>query len=83
MFDRPTTGFERSLYGLPVVVNANMPAKTVLIADKSAVVSATGNLLVARSDDAAFDRDAVMVRMTMRQGHAVAYPKRLQVIKTA
>lgn len=66
-FERPVDGFERSLYGLPVVVNSAMPSKSILVLDKTAVVSAVGSLLVSRSTEAAFDRDAVMVRLTMRQ----------------
>ncbi|WP_313566542.1 phage major capsid protein [Mobilicoccus sp.] len=83
LFERMTTAPEQMLYGVPVVVSSQMPAKTLLMFDRSAVLSSVGNVNVARSDDAAFNADAVMLRATFRFGWAVAHPERVVKLATA
>lgn len=73
---------DRRVLGVPVKVNAQAPAGTVVVMDKRAVVSAVGNVLVARSDDAKFTSDSVVVRVTFRIGWTVARPKRVVKLTT-
>lgn len=71
------------LFSLPVIVNPAMPADKLLILDKSAVVSAVGQVMVATSADLLFDEDNIAVRATWRFGQAVVHPDRLAVVTVA
>lgn len=73
---------ERKVLGVPALVNAQAPAGTVLVLDKSAVLSSVGQVLVARSDEAEFASDNVLVRVTFRIGWTVAFPKRVAKLTT-
>lgn len=68
----------RSLAGVPVIVHSAITAGTALMLDKSEVVAAYGQLLLARSDDAFFQNDAVAIRATWRIGWNIVRPNRLQ-----
>lgn len=63
---------ERRLLGVPVLVSSAMTAKTILALDKDAVLSASGELQVAVSEDAYFGSDSVGVRVTWRFGQTIA-----------
>lgn len=74
---------EPVLYGLNVHVTNAMPADTILVGSRSAVVSAVGPVLLAKSSEYAFDRDARAVRVTFRSGWTVTNGDRLVKISTA
>lgn len=62
---------ERLLLGVPVLVSNSMTAGTILAIDKDAVLSASGELQVAVSEDAYFGSDSVGVRVTWRFGQTL------------
>lgn len=66
-----------TLYGIPVVLNTQAPADTVLLVDKTQVLSASSQVSVASSQDYAFGRDGIALRLTMRVGFGVIRPNRL------
>ncbi|MBF6233954.1 phage major capsid protein [Nocardia farcinica] len=68
----------RSLGGVPVIVHSAVTEGTALVIDKTEIVSAYGQLQLARSDDAFFQHDAVAIRATWRIGWNVVRPARLQ-----
>ncbi len=68
---------ERSLSGVPVIVHAAATQGTALLLDRSEIVSAIGDVRLARSEDAAFNQDAVAIRGTWRFGFNVIRPDRL------
>lgn len=70
----------RSLAGVPVTVHAAVPTGTALMLDKTEVVGAYGQIMLARSDDAFFAQDAVGVRATFRLGWNVVRPARLRTL---
>ncbi|WP_338101115.1 phage major capsid protein [Serinicoccus marinus] len=74
---------EPVLYGLPVHVTNAMPADSILVGSTTAVVSAAGQVRVARSNDYAFNRDAVAIRVDFRSGWTVVHGNRLVRISTA
>lgn len=74
---------QRQVLGVPVVVTPDLPAGTVLAIDSDAVVSAYGQVQLARSDDAFFTSDSVAVRMTFRSGWAVVSPDRVVKLSTS
>lgn len=57
-----TEAAERRVLGVPVLTSPQMPADTLLVVDQGAVLGVFGDLRIDRSDEAAFSRDAVMVR---------------------
>lgn len=65
------------LLGLPVYQSVGVPADTLLVADRTAVVSAVGPVEVALSEHAAFNRDAVVLRCVWRFGAAAVHPERV------
>lgn len=72
-----TNAADRQLLGLPVLVSEFMPADTGLVVDKSAIVSAAGDVRIAVSQDAYFTRDSVGVRATFRFGQNIVRPYRI------
>ncbi|KAB7790556.1 phage major capsid protein [Bifidobacterium leontopitheci] len=66
-----------ALYGIPVVLNAQAPKDTLLIIDKTEVLSSCGTVKLATSQDVFFDRDSLAVRVTFRFGFGVLHPNRL------
>lgn len=67
----------RMLLSLPVIVNAAMPALSGLVVDKSAVVSAVGQIRAANSQHEEFSSDVTTIRVTWRTAHGVMRPERL------
>lgn len=65
------------LLSLPVLVNANVPAYTGLIVDKTAVVSAVGDVLVSVTVDRYFETDDVGLKATWRIGQNIVRPDRV------
>lgn len=68
---------QRMLLDLPVIVTSAMSASSGLVIDKSAVVSAVGPLLLARSEHRYFETDSVGLRCTFRFGANVVRPDRI------
>ena len=68
-----------SLLGLPILVSPAMTGNNGIILDKSAVVSAVGDVKVATSNEAYFSSDSVGVRATFRFGQNVVHPDRVAV----
>jgi HK97 family phage major capsid protein len=72
-----TTDAQQLLLSLPVLVNVAVPDYTGLIVDASAIVSASGQVVVATSSDVYFNADSIGLRATWRVGHAVVRPSRI------
>ncbi|OBG79043.1 major capsid protein [Mycobacterium sp. E3298] len=71
-----TTDAQALLLSLPVVVNVALPAYTGMVIDRSAIVSAYGNLMVSTSEHQYFSSDSVAVRATWRIGQNLVRPNR-------
>ncbi|MFI9186240.1 phage major capsid protein [Streptomyces goshikiensis] len=71
--------------GLPIHVSANLPARTVLIADPTRIhIGLRSDVRVAVSEDFGFDKDVTAFRATYRiAGLAVDAPAALHVIKAS
>lgn len=65
-----------TFYGVPVIVNAQMPARTGIVVDSSDIIAAYSNLEVVKSEEAAFSRDANQYRSTARIGWKKVHPQR-------
>lgn len=74
---------ERQLLSVLVTVDRDVTAGSLVVLDKSAVLSAYGNLLVARSEDFYFSSDSVAIRATWRFGAVVADAARVVTIDVA
>lgn len=72
-----TNDAEAMLLSLPVIVNNALPAYSGLVIDRSAIVSAYGDLQVNTSMDQYFSSDSVGIRATWRIGHNVVRPERI------
>lgn len=72
-----TTDATRMLLGLPVLVSPWIPGDTLLVLDKSVIISAIGDVVVATSEHAAFTADSVVLRATWRFGFNATRPERL------
>lgn len=77
LLGNPAEQAEKRLFGVPVVVSSQMPAGTVLVVDKSDVLSAGGQLNLATSSDFYFSRDSIAYRVTWRMGWAPIHPGRV------
>lgn len=71
--------------GLPICVSANLPARTVIVADPTRIhVGLRFDVRMAVSEDYAFNKEVTAFRATYRiAGLAVAAPAALHVIKAA
>ena len=72
-----TADMEKRLLGIPVLTTAAVPAGSLLILDRSAIVSAVGGVEVAVSDQVYFNSDSVGVRCTWRFGSNLVRPNRV------
>jgi HK97 family phage major capsid protein len=68
---------------LPVLVNVAVPTLTGYVIDKSAVVSAYGDVTVNTSDHQFFSSDSVAVRCTWHVGHNMVQPNRIRTFTIA
>ncbi|WP_143662771.1 phage major capsid protein [Streptomyces sp. CB03238] len=82
---QPTDSPAATAWGLPILVSAFLPAKTVVVADASRiVVGVRRTAQVKVSEDARFDSDQVGFKLTMRMaGVSLAEPASAQIIKAA
>ncbi|MFF7966001.1 phage major capsid protein [Streptomyces sp. NPDC007903] len=71
--------------GLPIYVSANLPAKTVIVADPTRIhIGVRSDVRVAVSEDFGFDKDLTAFRATYRvAGLAVDAAVAVQVIKAS
>lgn len=69
-----------TLLGIPVLLTSAMPADKIAVLDKNQILSAYGDVLVARSDEFYFDSDNVALRATFRFGVGILDPQAVQVI---
>ncbi|MED5813869.1 phage major capsid protein [Mycolicibacterium sp. 050232] len=72
-----TTDAKNLLLGLPVLVNRWASPYTGLVIDKTAVVSAVGDVKIAASEHTYFSSDSVALRATWRIGWNVVRPQRI------
>ena len=72
-----TNDAQRLLLDLPVLTTPAMTAGSGVVVDKSAIVSAVGQVRVAQSEQAYFSADSMAVRCTWRFGAAVMHPDRI------
>jgi HK97 family phage major capsid protein len=72
-----TSDAQRVLLDLPVLVSSAMTSGTGMLVDKSAIVSAVGDVLVAQSEHAYFSSDSIALRCTWRFGANVVKPNRI------
>jgi HK97 family phage major capsid protein len=78
-----TEAGERRLLSLPVLVDAAMPAGSLLVVDQSAIIGAQSPVRLARSEDAYFSSDAIGVRVTWRCGWKVMHASRVAKLTIA
>lgn len=74
---------EPSLFGLPVYVNSQMPANTILVNDANEVYASAGQATVATSNSYFFGSDSLALRVTMRVGWGVIHGNRLGKVTLA
>lgn len=72
-----TTDAQALLLSLPVIVSVAVPELTGYVIDRSAVVSAYGEVQVDTSEHHYFSSDSIAVRCTWRVGHNVVRPNRI------
>jgi len=72
-----------SLLDVPVIVTPALPTGHGLIVDRTAVISAVGQVQVAVSYERYFEADQVGLRATWRIGQAVVKPARIGMFVTA
>ena len=65
------------LLGLSVLKSRFIPQYSGVVVDRSAIVSAVGQVSIATSEHALFASDAVQLRATWRIGWAVTRPDRI------
>ncbi len=75
-----TESAERKLLSLPVTVDRDVPAVSIIVLDKKAVPSVIGNVQVASSQDFLFDKDSIAVRATVRFGAKIADADRVVLL---
>ncbi|MBI3214733.1 MAG: phage major capsid protein [Mycobacterium sp.] len=72
-----TSDAARMLLSLPVIVDPAVSDYTGLVVDRTAVVSAVGQVKIATSEHAVFAADSILLRATWRIGHVVVRPDRI------
>ncbi|OBK27707.1 hypothetical protein A5634_22280 [Mycobacterium asiaticum] len=68
---------ERRLLGLPVYVDRDVVGPSLVVADRSAVLSAVGPVNLATSEHHLFEKDSVALRITFRFGAVITWPERV------
>nr|NLI50737.1 phage major capsid protein [Propionibacterium sp.] len=67
----------KRLLGLPVLVSSAMTTLSGLVVDRTAIVSAVGQVQVATSEHVYFNTDGIALRATWRFGANVVHPDRI------
>lgn len=73
----PAEQTERRLFGVPVLVSAQVPQGTIIINDRENLVAAWSEIELAKSADAYFEEDSYGYRATLSMGWALVRPERL------
>lgn len=68
---------QRQLLGVPVFCDRDVPAGTIIVGDRNAILSAYGNVEIAVSQESLFEYDSVAIRSTFRFGAKVADVNRI------
>lgn len=71
----PGTAVDKTIWGVPVLVNAQMTDDDILVLDKSGIVSAYSQYKISKHDD--FLHDSVMWRLTWRIGWGILHQQRI------
>ena len=74
---------QKTLLSVPVLTTSAMPIDKIAVLDKNQVLSAYGDVKVARSDDFYFGSDNVALRATFRFGAGFIEPHAVQVLTVA
>lgn len=77
LLGNPADQTERRLFGLPVIVSAQVPTGTLLINDRENLIAAWSDIQLDKSTDAYFDEDAYGYRATLSMGWALVRPERM------
>lgn len=77
LLGNPGEQTEKRLFGIPVILSAQLPAGTVLALDRNDILSSTGDIQLSKSTDFYFNRDSVAYRITWRFGWNLIHPNRL------
>jgi HK97 family phage major capsid protein len=72
-----TADTERRLLGVPVLTSSAVSAGGLIVLDRTAVVSAVGDVHVTTSDQRYFETDSIGVRATWRFGANLVRPERV------
>ncbi|MHC9295627.1 phage major capsid protein [Mycobacterium sp. LTG2003] len=70
----------KTVLGLPALITSAMPDNKIAVIDKGQILSAYGDVMVARSDEFYFDSDNVALRATFRFGVGLLDPQAVQVL---
>ena len=76
-----TEDAERRVLGIPVLTSPAVPTGGLLVLDRTAVVSAVGDVQVATSRDVYFTSDSIGLRCTFRFGQNVVRPDRVATLE--
>lgn len=68
---------QRRLLSVPVLTSAAVPAETLLVVDKSSILSTYGQVLVSTSEHAYFASDSIGLRVTWRFGAKIVDTSRV------
>lgn len=69
-----------ALYGIPVTLNAQAPANTIVVIDRNEVLASCSPVTIATSTERYFDRDSTAVRITFRAGFGILHPNRCGIV---
>ncbi len=75
-----TSAEKRMLLSLPVLVDRDVPASSLIVLDKKAVLSVHGDIQLTTSQDYYFNRDTIAIRATWRFGIKVSDTNRVVLL---
>lgn len=76
----PADQTERRLFGVPVIVSAQMAEGNILVSDQSQIIAVAGQIQLMQSDHYFYGLDSLARRVTWRVGWGVVRPDRLAKI---
>lgn len=78
-----STDAVKTLLDVPVITSAAVPEGTLIAVDKTAIVSAVGQVQVQQSEHVYFTSDSIGLRCTWRFGATVVRPERIGTLTIA
>ena len=78
-----TSDIDKRLLGIPVLTTPAVPTGSLLIVDRTAIVTAVSDVEIAVSEHAYFNSDSIGLRATFRFGQNVVRPDRLAKLTVA